>query len=73
MQRVLGLLMKASEQRTDTSESYVQTQPIENQEAITENTEKEVKRDIEEEVTSERQSWLENMFKKTKEMVRSRA
>jgi cell division protein FtsA len=63
----IGLLMKASELRNATNESFVQTQIVENQTPIKETEEKELKRDIEEEEGGERQSWLENMFKKTKE------
>jgi cell division protein FtsA len=63
----IGLLMKAAELRNTNTESFIQPQVVENQEPIKETEEKDLKRDIEEDGGGERQSWLENMFKKTKE------
>jgi cell division protein FtsA len=63
----IGLLMKAADQQTATSESFVHIQPVENQNIATEKIENTVTSDQEEDSDERRQGWLESMFKKTKE------
>ncbi len=63
----IGLLMKAADQQTAATESYVQLQPTENQVPIPASTENTTSRDSEEDNDEKRQGWLENMFRKTKE------
>ena len=63
----IGLLMKAADQQTATSESFVHIQPIENQKIVAEKIENVVTSEREEDSDERRQGWLESMFKKTKE------
>lgn len=65
----IGLLMKAAEQQALTADNYNATQSVETQTNSVATNEKSSKKEQveDEEVEDRRESWLENMFKKTKE------
>lgn len=65
----IGLLMKAAEQQALTADNYNATQSVETQSNSVATNEKPSKKEQieDEEVEDRRESWLENMFKKTKE------
>lgn len=63
----IGLLMKAAEQQAQTGESYISTpQVVEKQTTTPANSQNTIEKE-EEDIEERRESWLENMFKRTKE------